>query len=250
VEDYHGQFLALLCHCEGLAAGHAMNLFTAGLGEPMTSDVEMQRPEDLQAAMSLARAFERRASVAAPTPVARYQSRSRVPGTGGSTVPTSATAGTASPALVASVAASSPAAMTHSRFHRLSPKEMADKRKKDKCYFCLEKFSLDHKCASKGVFLMELEETDDLEIIADEFGVSLHAMTGLCGATTMQLMVHIGSKQLCALVDSGSTHSFVHEAVVHVLGLDVTHWLSLSVKVANGERLQSYGVCKATMVHI
>jgi hypothetical protein len=41
-----------------------MNLFTAELGEPMTSDVEMQRPNDLQAMMSLARAFERRASMA------------------------------------------------------------------------------------------------------------------------------------------------------------------------------------------
>jgi hypothetical protein len=42
-----------------------MNLFTAGLDEPMSSDVEMQRPTDLQAAMSLARAFERRAGAAA-----------------------------------------------------------------------------------------------------------------------------------------------------------------------------------------
>jgi hypothetical protein len=63
-------------------------------------------------------------------------------------------------------------------------------------------------------------------------------------------MIHICSKQLHALVDSGSTHLFVHEAVVHALGLDVVHRLGLSVKVANGERLQSYGVCKATPVHI
>jgi hypothetical protein len=72
VEEYQRQFLALLCRCDSLSAVHAMNLFTAGLGEPMTLDVEMQRPEDLQAAMSLARAFERRASVAPPTIVVRY----------------------------------------------------------------------------------------------------------------------------------------------------------------------------------
>jgi predicted aspartyl protease len=63
-------------------------------------------------------------------------------------------------------------------------------------------------------------------------------------------MVHIGGKQLRALVDSGSTHTFVHEAVVHVLGLDVTHRPGLSVKVANGEQLQSYEVCRATTMHI
>jgi hypothetical protein len=51
-------------------------------------------------------------------------------------------------------------------------------------------------------------------------------------------------------MDSGSTHSFIHEAVIHALGLDVMHWPGLSVKVANGERLQSYGVCKDTTVDI
>jgi DNA-directed RNA polymerase subunit N (RpoN/RPB10) len=111
----------------------------------------------------------------------------------------------------------------------------ANKRKKGECYFCLEKFSLDHKCASKGVFLMELEETDGPEAVVDELGVSLHALTGLCGANTMQLMIHIDDKQLQALVDSSSTHSLVHEAVVHALGLDVVHRPGLSVKVANGE---------------
>jgi hypothetical protein len=54
----------LLCRCDGLSLDHQMNLFTAGLGEPMTSDVEMQKPGDLQATMSLARAFEHRASAA------------------------------------------------------------------------------------------------------------------------------------------------------------------------------------------
>jgi hypothetical protein len=41
----------LLCRCDSLCPDHQMNLFTAGLGEPMCSDVEMQQPSDLQAAM-------------------------------------------------------------------------------------------------------------------------------------------------------------------------------------------------------
>jgi hypothetical protein len=59
VEEYQCQFLTLLCRYEGLSPQHQMNLFIAGLGEPMSSDVEMQRPADLQAALSLAQAFER-----------------------------------------------------------------------------------------------------------------------------------------------------------------------------------------------
>jgi hypothetical protein len=118
-----------------------------------------------------------------------------------------------------------------SRFRRLTPEEMADKRKKGECYFCTEKFSLDHKCASKGVFLTELEDDNPAQV-ADELGVSLHALTGL----------HVNGKQLRALVDS--------EGVVHALGLDIMRRPGLSIKVANGERLQSYGICKNTPVDI
>jgi hypothetical protein len=74
VDEYQRQFLALLCRCDGLSSVHAMNLFTAGLGEPMTSDVEMQRPADLQFAMSLARAFERRSTFVNQAPMSRFPS--------------------------------------------------------------------------------------------------------------------------------------------------------------------------------
>jgi hypothetical protein len=45
---------------------------------------------------------------------------------------------------------------------------MADKRKKGGCYFCHEKFSQEHKCAKKGVFLMELNDVADPASLADE----------------------------------------------------------------------------------
>jgi hypothetical protein len=66
-------------------------------------------------------------SIVTPTTVIHYPSHSHVLGVADSTVPTSATASTASPALAARVMASSPAAITRSCFHRLSPEEIADK---------------------------------------------------------------------------------------------------------------------------
>jgi hypothetical protein len=85
---------------------------------------------------------------------------------------------------------------------------------------------------------MELEEEDDAEAVEDELGVSLHALTGLCATNTIQLVIHVKGKQMRALVDSSSTHSFIHEAVVHAPAR------------VNGERLQSYGICKDTTVDI
>jgi predicted aspartyl protease len=89
----------------------------------------------------------------------------------------------------------------------------------------------------KGVFLMELEEDDGAATLADDLGISLHALTGIAGANTMQLLVTIAGQELHALVDSGSTHTFIHDVVVHRLGLKVTLQPGLSVMVANGEQL-------------
>jgi hypothetical protein len=134
-------------------------------------------------------------------------------------------------------------------FRCLSPEEMADKRKKGECYFCPENFTPEHKCTMKGVFLMELTEEYPTDL-ADDLGISLHALTGLSSANTMQLMITIAGTKLCALVDLGSTHTFIHDVVVHSLGLDIVHQPRLSVKVANRERLLSYGAYKATTVTI
>jgi hypothetical protein len=98
---------------------------------------------------------------------------------------------------------------------------MADKRRKGECYFCPENFSLDHKCAMKGVFLIELDEHDDPDSLADELGISLHALTGISATNTMQLKITIAGTELLALVDSGSTHTFIDDQVVHRLGLDI-----------------------------
>jgi hypothetical protein len=131
VDEYQRQFLALLCHCDGLSSVHAMNLFTDGLGEPMTSDVEMQQLADLQFAMSLARAFEQRANFVNQAPMSRFPSRSHQPTAG----PTASTAASTAPsssnrAPTASGSVSSPAHSVRSRFRQLTPEEMADKRKK------------------------------------------------------------------------------------------------------------------------
>jgi hypothetical protein len=120
-------------------------------------------------------------TIASAVPTTRAPTRSRLPLVGaGSTTP--------------SVTASSPAATmasTQSRFRRLSHKEMADKRKQDKCYFCPEKFSQERKCAMKGGFLMELAEDDNPAYLADDLGISLHALTSLSSPNTLQLIITI-----------------------------------------------------------
>ena len=116
---------------------------------------------------------------------------------------------------------------------------MAEKRRKGECYFCTEQFGPDHKCATKGVFLLELDDDATEEEAANNLGISHHALTGISTAKTMQLRVRLGDTELLALVDSGSTHTFLDDATVRRLGLHITPRPGLSVKIANGDRISS-----------
>jgi len=149
VEEYQRRFLALLCRCDDLTPQHQIDLFTAGLGQPLSSDVEMQRPTSLQSAMSLARAYERRTSSSFQAPKSAFRSKQlAAPSASAASTPTSELPKTET---------------AKPRFRRLSPEEIAENRANGQCYFCPEKFSKDHKCATKGVFLLAMDNDDDSE---------------------------------------------------------------------------------------
>jgi hypothetical protein len=124
------------------------------------------------------------------------------------------------------------------------------KRANGECYRCTEKFTPDHKCASKGVFLIEMDDDVEVDVAVDELGISLHALTDIDVFNTMKLQVCVKGMMLVTLVDTGSTHTFIKEGLLLQLGLSVTPWEGLSVKVANGERVTSGGVCRATYMDI
>lgn len=124
---------------------------------------------------------------------------------------------------------------------------MADRRAKGLCYNCPEKFHRDHHCTMKGIYLLELEEGEDEEGIPE---ISLHALIGIRSGRTMQLHVWLAGKTLLALVDSGSTHTFVAEGTAKRLGITVSPRPSMKVVVANGDRVECSGLCRDVQLAI
>lgn len=224
VDEYHRQFLALLCRCEDLTLKQHVNLFTAGLGEPLRTDVELQTPTNLQQAMSLARAYGRRMMVTVKNG----------PGRGNNRNP---------PMTTAPPSGQKQPNQIKPRFKRLSAEELAAKRVNGECYHCTEKYSADHKCTSKGVFLLELEDGMEDGDTTDELGISLHALTGIDYGETMKLHISINGTAMVALVDSGATHTFIREYLATKIGMSVQARSGLSVKVANGDKITSSGIC-------
>jgi hypothetical protein len=83
--------------------------------------------------------------------------------------------GSQSSSTTASSAATLTATCPH--FRRLSLDELVAKRANDECYYCPKKFSNDHKCKTKGVFLLELDDDAEAEEVDEDLGISLHTLT-------------------------------------------------------------------------
>jgi hypothetical protein len=58
VDDYCKQFMSLSCRDLAISESHQIQLFTAGLGKPLRTDVSLQKLETLDEAIMYARAYE------------------------------------------------------------------------------------------------------------------------------------------------------------------------------------------------
>jgi hypothetical protein len=139
VTEYVEKFMSLLAHNDPLSTKLQVQLFTSGLSELLRVDVEMQKPPDLQVAMSMARAYEQHATIIATTSKG-----------------------------ISSTAVGQPQGMSlkvpvpvgeERMLRRLTAAEMADRREKGSCFNCDKKFSQGHRCPC----LFYLEVIDDVE---------------------------------------------------------------------------------------
>lgn len=77
-------------------------------------------------------------------------------------------------------------------------------------------------CAATDYIVEEPEETDDtlpttgsLPFDPDMPTISLNVIAGIRTEDTMQVYITVGNDQFVALLDSGSTHNFIHSDVGH-----------------------------------
>ncbi|XP_037416706.1 uncharacterized protein LOC119279628 [Triticum dicoccoides] len=85
-------------------------------------------------------------------------------------------------------------------------------------------------------------EVAPMAALATTLVVSFHALAGIRDERTMLLPVMIYGERLVALLDTGSTHNFLPEAIMHRLALQPTGGEQLRVTVANGDQLCCHGL--------
>ena len=109
---------------------------------------------------------------------------------------------------------------------KIRPAEMQLRREKGLCYFCDEKFSFNHKCPNRQLLLLQYK-TDDAElechdsedkfdsmadnsnVVIEDHHLSLNALKGGMGVSTIRFMAYIGKLPVKALVDRGSSNNFL-----------------------------------------
>lgn len=239
VAEFQDRFQALLPRAGPLGESQRVQLFTGGLLPPLSNAVRIHNPQTLAAAMSLARQLELMDLAPPSTTPSRAAPRPLLP------APQSRLALPAPPP--APAAAGPPV-------KRLSQAEQAERRRLGLCYNCDERYTRGHNRVCRRIFFIagvELSDADDAaNQEADAPVFSLRAVAGVLDADTMQIVVTLGSTSLVALLDTGSTHSFISEEAARRSGLTVCHRARLTAMVANGERVPCAGVIRAAPLDV
>ncbi|KAG8084165.1 hypothetical protein GUJ93_ZPchr0010g7998 [Zizania palustris] len=187
VETNMERFLALAGLLnDPLSDRQQVHLFIAGLQDDIGVDVELQKPANLQEAMSVARDYEKK--------TARQISMRGVSRT------------------VFKNTAPAPAVEVPQRqLCRLSPIELAKRRKLGLCYNCNEKFVRGHKCTRSFYIDCDSDEATNWDILEEQVGephISLNALSGIEGGNTMRHLIY--SSCSSASSSPSSCHKLEH----------------------------------------
>ena len=138
---------------------------------------------------------------------------------------------------------------------RLNQTEQEERRRLGLCFNCDEKYSRGHNKVCKRLFFVDSiadEEDDDVDAASEtETPVfSLHALAGVPVGNPILLQVSLGAATLVALVDTGSSHSFIGESAAQRTGLAIQPRPRLTATVANGEKVSCPGVIRQAPITI
>jgi len=115
---------------------------------------------------------------------------------------------------------------------RLIWEEMQRRRAQNLCFNCNDRFTAGHKCREPRILMLEgydgsntmlcdnEGEDQPLQEIVEtitEPEITLYALTGWAAPKTMRITARIGSSDVIALIDSGSTHNFISKRLANAL---------------------------------
>ena len=139
---------------------------------------------------------------------------------------------------------------------RLTPQQLEERRAKGLFFNCDSKYSKGHKCAKKKLFyrdceeeetneqepsqVEESEETTSKEITPT---ISCHALARIFTPQTLKIEGYIKRIKVTLLIDSSSTHHFIHYKLAKALNCFIYLTPEFRLMIADGGTINCLGKC-------
>jgi hypothetical protein len=147
---------------------------------------------------------------------------------------------------------------------------MDERQLKGLCYNCDEKYFLGHKCKEQKLFMAISEDVPEEDVtvpLVEEPSlpdatqepadppevdplISLHALTSFSTPQMLKLIGYIKHMKVIILVDSGSTHNFIHHRIAQETNFYIRVVNNFQIMIANGGSMKCGGWCENVHLQI
>jgi hypothetical protein len=147
------------------------------------------------------------------------------------------------------------------KIQKLTRVEMAERQLKGLCYNCDDKYFSGHKCKEQNIFMAisKYISEEDVETpfmsespkITDitspsyppevEPIISLNVLTSFSTPQTLKLIDYIKHRKVIVLVDSGSTHNFIHHCIAQETHCYIHAINNFQIMITNGGSMKCGG---------
>jgi hypothetical protein len=137
---------------------------------------------------------------------------------------------------------------------RLTPQQLEERKEKGLCFNCDIKYSKGHECGEKKLFYIDCEEEEEQEPSQDENVeaisskeltpmISCNSLAGISTPQTLKIEGYIKKKKVIVLIDSSSTHNFIHYKLAKSLNCFVYPTSEFQVIIVDGGTINCSGKC-------
>jgi hypothetical protein len=127
----------------------------------------------------------------------------------------------------------------------LTPQQLEERKEKGLCFNCDIKYSKGHKCSEKKLYYIDCEEEEEQEPSQDENvdmisyeeltpTISCNSLARISTPQTLKIEGYVKNKKVIVLIDSGSTHNFIHYKLAKSLNCFVYLAPNFQVMIADG----------------
>uniref|UniRef100_A0A2N9EN79 Ty3 transposon capsid-like protein domain-containing protein n=1 Tax=Fagus sylvatica TaxID=28930 RepID=A0A2N9EN79_FAGSY len=249
IAAYKSQFELTSNRVRDLSDMHKLSCFMSGMKDEIRLAVKMQGPRNLGEAYALAKIQEEYLTTVKRSTRPTYEpSRD-------SWVQSQAQQGAAR-VEIKSGDSKQFSARPSMQVQRLTPMQMSERRKKGLYYNCDERWSSDHRCKDRKLYLIEEVEDEEAELVEireeeveaeleeAKAEITLCALLGSTSPSTMRVIAIVNGQTTVVLLDTGSTHNFMDGTLAKTLKLPIDGESNFGVRVANGQVIRTLGECK------